>query len=229
MIQKFQINILHGTSVQVVLSLYIQLILPNPLGPSTGCDPCTAPVVSVIFVVYSLGVLAASVLCYISKRCKKSYKPSSHADPVYDEVGTIKKMNADVMEMNTNTAYGSHIMEMNTNTAYGSHMMEMNTNTACGSHIMEMNTNTAYGSHIWWRWIQTLHMARIWWRWIQTLHVAHILWRWIQTLPMACTSEPADIVISSQCNSGTVISCYTCNSCFSCLYSLLPILILMTH
>ena len=69
------------------------------------------------------------------KGCKKSYKPSSHADPVYDEVGTIKKMNADVMEMNTNIAYGSHIMEMNTNTAYGSHMMEMNTNTAYGLHI----------------------------------------------------------------------------------------------
>ena len=46
----------------------------------------------------------ASVLCYISKRCKKSHKPSLHADPVYDEVSTIKKMNAGVMEMNTNTA-----------------------------------------------------------------------------------------------------------------------------
>ena len=33
---------------------------------------------------------------------------------------------------------------------------------------------------------------------------------------MACTFEPDDIVISSQCNSGTVISCYRCNSRFSC-------------
>ena len=50
----------------------------------------------------------ASVLCYISRRSKESYKPSSHADPatVYDEVGTNKKMKGDVMEMNTNTAYG---------------------------------------------------------------------------------------------------------------------------
>ena len=50
----------------------------------------------------------ASVLCYISRRSKESYKPSSHADPatVYDEVGTNKKMKQDVMEMDTNTAYG---------------------------------------------------------------------------------------------------------------------------
>ena len=67
--------------------------------------------VSVTFVVsYSLGVLVASVLCYISRRSKESYKPSSHADPatVYDEVGTNKKMKGDVMEMSANTAYGSH-------------------------------------------------------------------------------------------------------------------------
>ena len=50
----------------------------------------------------------ASVLCYISRRSKESYKPSSYADPatVYDEVGTNKKMEGDVMEMDTNTAYG---------------------------------------------------------------------------------------------------------------------------
>ena len=67
--------------------------------------------VSVTFVVsFSLGVLVASVLCYISRRSKESHKPSSHADPatVYDEVGTNKKMEGDAMEMNTNTAYGSH-------------------------------------------------------------------------------------------------------------------------
>ena len=52
----------------------------------------------------------ASVLCYISRRSTgTSYKPSSHADPatVYDEVGTNKNINADVMEMDTNAAYGS--------------------------------------------------------------------------------------------------------------------------
>ena len=66
--------------------------------------------VSVTFVVsFSLGVLVASVLCYISRRSTgTSYKPSSHADPatVYDEVGTNKNMKGDVTEMDTNTAYG---------------------------------------------------------------------------------------------------------------------------
>ena len=69
--------------------------------------------VSVTFVVsFSMGVLVASVLCYISRRSKESsHKPSSHADPatVYDEVGSNKKMMGDAMEMNTNTAYGSHV------------------------------------------------------------------------------------------------------------------------
>ena len=70
--------------------------------------------VSVTFVVFfSMGVLVASVLCYISRRSKElSHKPSSHANPVatvYDEVGTNKKMMGDAMEMNTNTAYGSHV------------------------------------------------------------------------------------------------------------------------
>ena len=69
--------------------------------------------VSVTFVVsFSVGVLVASVLCYLSRRSKEtSHKPSSHADPatVYDEVGTNKKMMGDAMEMNTNTAYGSHV------------------------------------------------------------------------------------------------------------------------
>ena len=78
-------------------------------------DTCTAAVgtavgvsVSVTFVVsFSLGVLVASVLCYISRRSKESYKPSSHADPatVYDEAGTNKRKGG-VMEMDTNTAYG---------------------------------------------------------------------------------------------------------------------------
>ena len=68
--------------------------------------------VSVTFVVsFSMGVLVASVLCYISRRSKESsHKPSSHTDPaatVYNEVGT-NKMRGDTMEMNTNAAYGSH-------------------------------------------------------------------------------------------------------------------------
>ena len=57
--------------------------------------------VSVTFVVsFSLGVLVVSVLCYISRRSQESYKPSSHADPatVYDEVGTNKKMEGDVID-----------------------------------------------------------------------------------------------------------------------------------
>ena len=80
-----------------------------------AADTCTAAVgtavgvsVSVTFVVsFSLGVLVASVLCYISRRSKESYKPSSHTDPttVYDEAGTNKKQ-GDVMEMDKNTAYG---------------------------------------------------------------------------------------------------------------------------
>ena len=67
--------------------------------------------ISVTFVVsFSLGVLVASLLCYISRRSEESSKPSSHADPatMYDEVGTNKKMKGNVMEMDTNNAYGSH-------------------------------------------------------------------------------------------------------------------------
>ena len=75
----------------------------SPIGTAVGVS------VSVTFVVsFSLGVLVASVLCYILRRSKESYKPSSPADPatVYDEAGTNKKMEGDIMEMDTNTAYG---------------------------------------------------------------------------------------------------------------------------
>ena len=88
----------------------------NSSGPSI--DTSTAAVgvsigivgasVSVTFVVsFSLGVLVASVLCYISRRSKESYKPSSHTDPatVRDEVGTDKKMEGNVIQLDTNTAY----------------------------------------------------------------------------------------------------------------------------
>ena len=68
--------------------------------------------VSVTFVVsFSMGVLVASVLCYISRSSKESsHKPSSLLDSatVYDELGTNKKMKGDAMEMNTNTAYGTY-------------------------------------------------------------------------------------------------------------------------
>ena len=89
-----------------------------------AADACTAAVgssigtavgvsVSVTFVVYfSMGVLVASVLCCISRSSKESsHKPSSHADPatVFYDFGTNKKMTGDAMEMNTNTAYGSHV------------------------------------------------------------------------------------------------------------------------
>ena len=92
-----------------------------PIGPSIlAVDTCIATVgtavgvsVSVTFVVsFFMGVLVASVLGYISRRSKEtSHKPISLADPttVYDEVGTNKKMRGDAMEMNTNTAYGSHV------------------------------------------------------------------------------------------------------------------------
>ena len=65
--------------------------------------------VSVTFVVsFSMGVLVASVLCYISRRSKESsHKPTPHGDPatVYDEVGTNKKKNRDFIDMDINTAY----------------------------------------------------------------------------------------------------------------------------
>eukprot|EP00731_Ephydatia_muelleri_P010975 Em0005g1561a len=81
----------------------------------TTADTCTAAAVgsfgtavgvsiSVTFVVsFSMGVLMASVLCYIPRR---SHKASSHSNPAttYDEVITNKKVAGDVMEMNSNTA-----------------------------------------------------------------------------------------------------------------------------
>lgn len=59
--------------------------------------------VSVIVVSFAMGVLMASVLCYIPRR---SHKASSHSNPAttYDEVITNKKVAGDVMEMNSNTA-----------------------------------------------------------------------------------------------------------------------------
>ena len=92
----------------------------SPIGTTAGSAIGTAVgvSVSVTFVVsFSLGVLMASVLCYISKRATgTSYKSSSQADPatVYDEVDTNKKMKGDVMDLGANTAYGVApvVMEM---------------------------------------------------------------------------------------------------------------------
>ncbi|KAL5493201.1 hypothetical protein EMCRGX_G014346 [Ephydatia muelleri] len=85
------------------------------LSTTVSSDTCTAAAVgsfgtavgvsiSVTFVVsFSMGVLMASVLCYIPRR---SHKASSHSNPAttYDEVITNKKVAGDVMEMNSNTA-----------------------------------------------------------------------------------------------------------------------------
>ena len=75
-----------------------------PLATTVGVS------VSVTFVVsFSLGVLVASVLCYISRRSTgTSYKPSLLAHPatVYDEVCTNRAIKGAIMEMDTNTAYG---------------------------------------------------------------------------------------------------------------------------
>ena len=93
--------------------------------------------ISVTFVLsFSMGVLVAYLLGYFSRRSKESsHKPSSPAavrdmgtnkkmkgdmgvntayespvsSTVYDEVGNNKKRKEDAMEMNINTAYGSHV------------------------------------------------------------------------------------------------------------------------
>ena len=74
--------------------------------------------VSIAFVVsFSMGVLVASVLCYISRRSKESsHKSNSHAT-VYEEVDTNKKREA--VEMNTNSSYGLH--DTSTLCAWGGH------------------------------------------------------------------------------------------------------------
>ena len=88
---------LHGTSLPILISahFFISIILSNPSGLSfqTAAGPYTGEVgssigiavgvsVSVTFVVsFSMGVLVASVLGYISRRSQElSHKPSSHAD-----------------------------------------------------------------------------------------------------------------------------------------------------
>ena len=83
----------------------------SPIGTTAGSAIVTAfgVSVSVTFVVsFSLGVLVASVFCYISRRSTgTSYKLSSHADQaiVYDEVGTDMKMKKNSVQMIENSSY----------------------------------------------------------------------------------------------------------------------------
>lgn len=82
-----------------------------------GLDIDTAIGVSVavtFMVFFSMGVLVASVLCYISRSPKmSSFQPRLHGDgdfaTVYDEEGTNKNMKCDAIEMDANTAYGYHV------------------------------------------------------------------------------------------------------------------------
>ena len=70
---------------------------PATVGTAVGVSVSVTCVVS-----FSMGVLEAYVLCYISRRSNKaSHKPISLADPttLYDELGTNKKMRGDAMEM----------------------------------------------------------------------------------------------------------------------------------
>ena len=95
--------------------------------------------VSVTFVMsFSMGMLAASVLCYISRRSKESsHKPSPHADPAANlcKMGNNKKMEEGVLELKTNTAYGTHVT---------SNVHEVGTNKKMEEDVMEIKANTSY-------------------------------------------------------------------------------------
>ncbi|KAL5494198.1 hypothetical protein EMCRGX_G015481 [Ephydatia muelleri] len=157
-------NEFNATSATVEFSFKtnqnIQAAVDSSIGAAVGVS------VSVAFVVYfCMGVLAASVLCYISRKSKESsHKPSSCGDPatVY-EVGTNKKMKEDVFELNTNNTYGSptvqevgtnkemerDVLELNTNTAYGSPTVhEVDTNQTMKEDVLELNPSIAYGSYV---------------------------------------------------------------------------------
>ena len=105
----------------------------SSIGTVVGVSVSVASVVS-----FSMGVLVASVLYYISRRSKESsHIPSSCGDPAnVNEVGTNKKMKEDVLELNTNTTYGSPTVQ------------EVGTNKEMEGDVLELNTNTAYGSHV---------------------------------------------------------------------------------
>ena len=115
-------------------SLYSEQNNKATVGSSIGTAVGVS--VSVTFVVFFMGMLVASVLCYISRGSKESlYKPSSCADPatVY-EVGTNKKMKEDILELNTNTAYGPPTVQ------------EVGTNKEKEGDVVEMRANTSYVS-----------------------------------------------------------------------------------
>ena len=94
--------------------------IPTPQPLSTDIVTAVGVSVSVTFVMsFSMGVLVASVLCYISRRSKESsHKPSSQVDPSteYKEVGTNGNVNREI-----GANVGSHAMEMDASIAYGSH------------------------------------------------------------------------------------------------------------
>ena len=79
---------------------------PSMLLAGTCSAIGTAVGVPVTFVVaFSLGVLVATVLCYILR--KTSYKPSRD-DPatVYEVVGNNKESKDNIIVLDANTAYG---------------------------------------------------------------------------------------------------------------------------
>ena len=70
----------------------------SAVGSSIGTAVGVSVSVTFVVVSFSMGVLVASVLCYISERRSKesSHKPSSHVDPsTMYEVSTNKKLKED--------------------------------------------------------------------------------------------------------------------------------------
>ena len=110
--------------------------------PAAG--PCTTAVgsvlgtavgmsVSITFVVsFTMGVLVASVLCYISRRSKESsHKPSSYADPSPVHVVGTNTEKRDAMAMGTKTAHEAQI---------SSTVHEVDTNKNMKRDAMEIGT-----------------------------------------------------------------------------------------
>ena len=81
-------------------------------------------------------VFVASVLCHISRRSKESsHIPISHAD----KMGNNKKMEEGVLELKTNTAYGTHVT---------SNVHEVGTNKKMEGDVMEIKANTSYVPYV---------------------------------------------------------------------------------
>ena len=101
---------MNSVEVKIFRFIYNNILYTTSDPSMLLADTCsaigTAVGVPVTFVVaFSLGVLVASLLCYILRRT--SYKPS-HDDPatVYEEVGNNMKSKDNIIVMDTNTAYG---------------------------------------------------------------------------------------------------------------------------